>query len=268
MSANRSLVVFCCCVLAAASPLAFADGQPLDPVSIWLGGYYVNTEVNVHANTNDGTLSSGDLNLEEGHDTVARARLDVLLFGTQGLEFDYYTLSHSSTNTLTEPFNYLGVPFQTSSALRGKLEFSAGSASYHWWMRSEDDVFGIGIGATYYQAKLKIDGTAVVDGEATATSSAWDESAVAPLVTIAWKHAISDSLRVYVDGSGIYKSGGPLSGHLYDVRGGVEWFPWHNVGIAAEYGATRIKLNREASRYDADLDIKLNGPSLFARFRF
>jgi hypothetical protein len=267
MKASRRIVAFAGCLLAATSPLAVADGQALDPVSIWLGGYYANTEVDVHAETNDG-VSTGNVNLEKGDDTVARARVDVLLFGSQGLEFDYYTLSHSSTNTLTQPFDYLGIPFEANSLLRGKFEFSAGSAAYHWWMHSGDDVFGIGLGATYYQTKLKVDGTAIVDGESAATSSAWDESAVAPLVTVAWRHAMSDSLRIYVDASGIYKSGGPLSGHLYDVRGGVEWFPWRNVGLAAEYGATRIKLNRESTRYDADLDVKLNGPSLFARFRF
>lgn len=268
MNVNCRLAVVAGFLLAGASPLAFAEGQALDPVSIWLGGYYANTEVDVKANSNDGNLATGHVNLEEGDETVARARLDVLLFGTQGLEFDYYTLSHSSTNTLTAPFSYQGIPFATNTALRGKFDFSAGSASYHWWMRSDSDVFGIGVGATYYQAKLRIDGTTIVDDESVLTRSQWDEDAIAPLVTVAWKHAYSDSLRIYVDGSGIYKSGGPLSGHLYDVRGGVEWFPWHNVGLAAEYGATRIKLNREATRYDADLDIKLDGPSLFARFRF
>ena len=64
------------------------------------------------------------------------------------------------------------------------------------------------------------------------------------------------------------KNGGPLSGHLYDARIGVEWFPWHNVGLGAEYGTTRIRLHRDAELYDADLDINLDGPSLFARFRF
>ncbi len=256
-------------LLALASPLAFAgDSLALDPVSIWLGGYYANTEVNIDAKTHNPDLSTGKLQLEEGNDTVGRARLDVLLFGTQGLQFDYYTLDHSSTQTLSAPFTYAGVPFEANTSLRGKLEFSAGTAAYHWWFGDATDAFGVGLGAAYYRAKLGIEGTAALGEQSTSARQKWDEDAVAPLVTLGWRHAINDSLRVYAEGSGIWKNGGALSGQLYDGRAGVEWFPWHNVGLAAEYGATRLKLDREGSTYDANLDIKLHGPSLFARFRF
>ncbi len=40
-------------LLAAASSSAMAEGSlALDPVSIWLGGYYANTEVDVAAKGN------------------------------------------------------------------------------------------------------------------------------------------------------------------------------------------------------------------------
>jgi len=256
-------------LLALASPLAFAeDSLALDPVSIWLGGYYANTEVNIDAKTHDPGVSTGKVQLEEGNDTVGRARLDVLLFGTQGLQFDFYTLDHSSTQTLTAPFTYAGVPFEANTSLRGKLEFSAGTAAYHWWFGDATDAFGVGLGAAYYRAKLSVDGTVALAGQSASSSQSWDEDAIAPLVTLGWRHAINDSLRIYAEGSGIWKNGGSLSGQLYDGRAGVEWFPWHNVGVAAEYGATRLKLDREGSTYDANLDIKLHGPSLFTRFRF
>ncbi|MGH8173868.1 MAG: hypothetical protein ACREPX_12050 [Rhodanobacteraceae bacterium] len=268
MKASGGLVAFAGCALAAASPLALAEGQALDPVSIWLGGYYANTEVSVDAQTHDTDISTGKLTLDEDEEVVGRARLDVLLFGSQGLQFDYYTLSHDSSDTLTHPFNYLGIPFELNTSLRSKFDFVAGSAAYHWWFGSGDDVFGVGLGGTYYQAKFKVEGTADAGDDTSLASASWDEDAIAPLITVAWKHAYSDSLRIYFDGSGIYKSSGTLSGHLYDARFGVEWFPWHNAGFAVEYGATRIKLNREGNSYDADLNIKLDGPSLFARFRF
>ena len=252
----------------AASQASAEESLALDPVSIWLGGYYANTEVNVDAKTRDPDLSTGKIQLEEGDDTVGRARLDVLLFGTQGLQFDYYTLDHSSTQTLSAPFSYGGVPFEANTSLRGKFEFAAGTAAYHWWFGDATDAFGVGLGAAYYRAKLSIEGTVALAGQSASASQKWDEDAIAPLVTLGWRHAINDSLRVYAEGSGIWKNGGNLSGQLYDGRAGVEWFPWHNVGFAAEYGATRLKLDREGDTYDANLDIKLHGPSLFARFRF
>jgi hypothetical protein len=256
-------------LLALASPIAFAaDSLALDPVSIWLGGYYANTEVNIDAKTHDPDISTGKLQLEEGDDTVGRARLDVLLFGTQGLQFDYYTLDHSTTQTLSEPFSYGGIPFAASTSLRGKFEFAAGTAAYHWWFGDATDAFGLGLGAAYYRAKVSLGGTVSLAGQSQSGSASWDGDAVAPVATIAWRHAINDSLRVYVEGSGIYKNGGTLSGHIYDARGGVEWFPWRNAGLALEYGDTRIKLDREGSTFDSNIDIKLHGPSLFARFRF
>jgi hypothetical protein len=256
-------------VLALAAPFASAaDSLALDPVSIWLGGYYANTEVNVRGETHDGDVSTGKIRLDSGDETVGRARLDVLLFGSQGLQFDYYTLDHSTTQNLSEPFSFQGVPFALDTQLLGKFEFSAGTAAYHWWFGDATDAFGAGLGGAYYRAKLKVSGTVALAGQTADGSASWDADAVAPLVTLGYRHAFNDSLRVYLEASGIYKSGGSLSGHLYDGRAGIEWFPWHNVGLAAEYGETRLKLDHEGSSYDANLDIKLHGPSLFARFRF
>lgn len=252
-----------------AAPTAFADRSPaLDRVSLWLGGYYANTDLEIGAQLHDGNLGTGKLDFATGHETVGRARIDFLVFDSQGFSVDYYTLDHSSSKTLQQPFSYDGIPFVLDATLTGKLDFTAGSAAWHWWFGNQDDVFGIGLGATYYRAKLGIDGSAAVDNQQAATSVRWDEDAVAPLITAAWKHAFSDDLRIYLDASGVKKNGGKLSGHLYDARIGVEWFPWHNAGFGAEYGVTRIKLDRGGRLYDANLDIQLDGPSLFARLRF
>ena len=258
-----------CTLFASMSSAAFAEGSlALDPVSIWLGGYYANTEVDVAAKGNSIDASTGKIQLAEGDETIARARLDVLLFGSQGLEFDYYKLDHSTSQTLTQPFAFQGVPFELDSTLRGKVQFDAGQAAYHWWFGDDTDAFGLGLGAAYYRAKLKVEGTVALAGQSASGSASWDGDAVAPVATLAWRHAINDSLRVYLEGSGIYKNGGTLSGHVYDARGGVEWFPWRNAGLALEYGDTRIKLDREGHTFDSNIDIKLHGPSLFARFRF
>jgi len=252
-----------------ATPVAFADSSPaLDRVSLWLGGYYANTDVELGARLREGNIGTGKVDLATGHETVGRARLDFLVLDSQGFSLDYYTLDHSSSKTIHQPFSYDGIPFELDSTLTGKLDFTAGSAAWHWWFGNRSDVFGVGLGATYYRAKLGIDGSVAVDGQHASASARWDEAAIAPLVTMAYKHAFSDDLRVYLDASGVKKNGGKLSGHLYDARVGVEWFPWHDVGFGAEYGATRIKLDRNGRLYDANLDIRLDGPSLFARLRF
>jgi len=105
-------------------------------------------------------------------------------------------------------------------------------------------------------------------------SSNYAGSMVAPLIMaplilwLGWRHAFNDQWRMYINASGVKKNGGNLNGHIYDAALGLEWFPWKNVGFGAEYAYTKIRLNQEKRAYDLDLDMKLNGPSAYVRFRF
>jgi hypothetical protein len=260
--------VFCAVLFAAFSMPACADdiSPALDRVSLWLGGYSLDAKVALAARAGD--VETGNVNLDSGHENVGRARFDFLFLDNQGFTFDYYTLDRSKTQLLDKPFTYDGMPFQLDSDLHGKFDLAAGSASYHWWFGGADDVVGVGIGGTYYKLKLGINGTVTLNDIAATGAVSWEDDAVAPLITLAYKHAFSDSLRVYVDTSGVKKNGGKLTGHIYDGRVGIEWFPWRNFGFGAEYGVTHIRLDHAGSSYDANLDFKLDGPSLFARARF
>lgn len=254
---------------AFAAGSAHADtSRVLDPVSLWVGAYRANADLSIAASSDPGDVATGKVNLTEGSETIGRARADFVFFDNQGLTFDFYSLSHGTGHRIDAPFSYDGTDYQVGSDLHAKLGLSAGSATYRFWFGGDADVFGVGLGAAYYRAKLTIDGTAVVDDESGDVRKRWSESAVAPMLTFGYKHAFSDDLRLYVDASGVRKNGGALSGHIYDARLGVEWFPLHSVGIGAEYGVSRIHLNRDKDIYNADLDIDLDGPSVFARFRF
>jgi hypothetical protein len=254
---------------ASVAGTAHADAsRVLDPVSLWLGGYRASADLSVAASRDPGDVATGKVSLTQGHETIGRARADFVFAGSQGLTFDFYSLSHDTGHLIDAPFSYDGTDYQVGSDLHAKLELSAGSAAYRFWFGSDTDVFGLGLGAAYYRAKLAIEGAAIIDDDVRDVRQRWDESAVAPLLTLGYKHAFSDDLRLYVDSSGVRKNGGALSGHIYDARIGVEWFPWHSVGIGAEYGVSRIELRREKDVYNAGLDIDLDGPSVFARFRF
>lgn len=270
--ASRSVRNSVSCLAAAAfvcaGMLPARASEVLDPVSISLGGYYTDTNTTLKAATNNGDVATGDLKLEQGHESIPRARLDFVFLGSQGFSFDFFSLSHQSTQTLNQPFTYEGIPFDLNSTINGKLDFTAGSASYRWWFGSDSDVVGLGLGATYYHARLNLGGTATLEGISTPVSVKLDENEIAPLVVLGFKHAFSDSLRLYFDASGVRKNGGRVTGHIYGGRLGMEWFPWKNAGVGAEYEVTRIKLDRRTDGYDAKMNIRLHGPSLFARFRF
>lgn len=257
-------------MLFAAAPMAVADdaSPALDRVSLWLGGYSLDTEVALDARNAAGNLSTGKVRFDSGNETVGRARLDFLFLDSQGFTLDYYTLDRASTQVLSKPFTYAGLPFQLDSTLHGKIDLVAGSFSYHWWFGSDADVVGVGLGGIYYRLKLGVAGTATLNDISAHGSATWQDAAVAPLITIAYKHAFSDSLRVYADASGVRKNGGKLAGHIDDGRVGIEWFPWQDFGVGAECGVTHIHLDHDGESYVADLNVKFSGPSLFARVRF
>jgi len=249
-----------------------SQSRALDNISLWVGGYYTNNDTTIGAKTS--TLNSrGDVNLEKDldfkkHKTVPRVRLDFLIGEHQGFALDYYEVNRSKSKTLSEDINFLGNPIDATANVKGNLKFTFGSVAYKWWFGTGDDVFGLGIGAAYYKVHASINGSAELNGESVAEGASTNTSAWAPNLQVGWRHAFGDQWRMYVNASGVKKNGGSLNGHIFDTAIGLEYFPWQNVGIGAEYAYTKIKLNQDRSRYDLDLDMKLNGPAAYIRFRF
>ncbi len=251
------------CGLASAE-----HSRALDRVSVWLGGTNVDASADLENNYAE-TGSLGKLDLGKGNQSLARARVDFLLFESQGFSVDYYSFSRSKDRVSSGQFDYEGVPFDLTANLRSDFDLDLGSATYHWWFGSGDDVFGVGIGAAYYRAKLSLVGSLAVDGGTPVTAQArWSDSAVAPVLTLGYRHAFSDSVRLYATASGVRKNGGDLSGHIYEARLGVEWFPWQNFGVAAEYGTNDLSIHRNRQSSSSTLETDFHGPSLFARLRF
>jgi len=267
-----TLLVLPC--LLASHPASAQQSPALDRVSLWLGAYDADMDTVIGADTavQDRTVA-GNVNLEhdlgfQRHKTTPRVRLDFLLGDSQGFSFDYYRLRRTRTKTLSDALDYDGNSYLASAAVSGKLNFNFGSAAYRWWFGSGNDVFGVGLGGAYYGVHAGISGTASVNGESAEASSSTSETAWAPMLQLGWRHAFNDQVRMYADVSGVKKNGGRLSGHIYNAALGVEWLPWQHVGLGAEYGYTRIRLYQHKHNYDANLDMKVTGPSLFVRVRF
>ena len=275
-------VLFVALALVSGSALADSTDDTMSPAldrfSIWLGGYYADTSTTLGAGLNSVNLH-GNLNLQHdlgfpSHQVVPRVRFDFLLGNSQGFSFDYYQIDQSRTKTAGTAFSFDGNNYDAAASVTGRVNFDFGSASYKWWFGHESDVFGVGLGAAYYRVHAGISGEATLNGGAlnggvTGQASAYTtESAWAPELQLGWRHAFTNNLRMYVNASGVKKNGGNLNGHIYDGALGVEWFPWQNVGVGAEYDYTRIRLNQRHEYYRDDLAMNLNGPSLFLRLRF
>ena len=260
-------------LLACAAGTAAAQQSPaLDNVSVWLGGYYAMTDTKVGA-SDSGRGLSGHINLEDDlgfpdHKFSPRARVDVLLGEHQGFSFDYYRIDRRETRSISRSISYGGYDYAASARVSAKLDFDFGSAAYRWWFGSGQGVFGVGVGAAYYGLSTGLSGEASALGQTVQASTHSRDSAWAPMLQLGWRYAIDDQFRLYADASGVKKGGGKLAGHIWNAAVGLEWFPWKNVGLGAEYGYTDIKIKRNRRSYSERLDMSLNGPSVFVRLRF
>ena len=89
----------CALGLLAASSTALADPSPaLDRVSVWLGGSYLNTDVQLEASNRSGDLSTGKLDLGIIHYASDTPYTRAQTLGARGMS--YYGLDSTYASTL------------------------------------------------------------------------------------------------------------------------------------------------------------------------
>lgn len=264
-SARHAIYAATLIALSTATAIAWADPAPaLDRASVSLGAFYADPRINFDGDTNYGHIDSGTYKGDRV--TLPRVKAQVLLGDTQGIDFDYYNYSKSYNPSLSGTTNRDGVPLTGNGTLDAKLKLDLANVAYKWWLGSGADVFGIGVGAAYYHARINGTASGTLNGVPGNAVYSESESAYAPLLELGWRHAFSPSVRMFADASGIKKNGGSVQGHIYGGAIGVEWYPTPMIGIVAEYSATKISLNRE--RDNTDLNVRLNGPAAYVKFRF
>jgi hypothetical protein len=151
--------------LVVYSGAALAQHSPaLDRISVWLGGYYAQSDTTLGASTPDAGIR-GDVSLENDLGFRKRAwsprlRANFLIGDSQGISIDYYRYQHDRSRTLRDSITYNGNTYDAQASVRGKLGFDFGSVAYRWWLGKGRDVFGVGLGAGYYKVHASINGEA------------------------------------------------------------------------------------------------------------
>ncbi|HEX8405083.1 MAG TPA: hypothetical protein VF670_10730 [Duganella sp.] len=264
-SARYAFLAASVIALTTATAMAWAEpSAALDRVSMSVGAFYTDPRIKVEGDTNYGRIDTGTYNSSSV--TLPRAKASVLIGDSHGIDFDYYRYDKEYNPSLTGSTNVNGLPLTGTGKLNAQLKLDLADVAYKWWLGSGAHVFGVGVGAAYYRAR--IDGTAngVLNGISGNARYSENESAYAPLVELGWRHQFSPQLRMYADASGIKKNGGRINGHIYSGAVGVEWYVTPMVGIVAEYNASKISLKRE--RDDSAVNIRLNGPAAYVKVRF
>lgn len=246
---------------------AHAEPSPaLDRFSLSVGGYYVDPSFNIKANTRYGTADTGDI--DRSRTTLPRVRAELLLGDSHGLSFDYFRYRNDYTYSTQRSFNVGGTPAILAGTANANIEIDFASLAYKWWLGKGSDVFGIGLGAGYYRAHFDVQANGVFNGTPGSLSESDTEKTFAPLLELGWKHAFSKDLRIYAEASGVKKNWGTVTGHIYGAALGVEWYPLKNLGLGADYGITRIHIDRSGGTSQAAFDTRLTGPSAYLKVRF
>lgn len=259
-------------VLVLSSAVASAEPpQALDRFDLAIGAYFADSSTSARL---DGAVRGTDFDFEhdlglDPHHAIGRFRLSALVGDSQGFELDAYRLRRHGMRTLSRTVVVDDTTYDVDASVRGDLDLDFSSIAYRWWVPAgEQDVWGIGLGGGYYRARGVVQGEATVNDQHEYAKVEDSSDAWAPLVELGWRHAFSDSLRLYADLSGVAKGWGPVTGHIINGALGAEWYPMEHIGIGIEYGAQRILLKSERAGVRARLKLDLEGPSVFARVRY
>lgn len=270
---NKRRTALLCTLSLAAAAVHAEPAPPLDRLSISAGAFYAKPEIDINADTKYGRIDTPTEKTSAR--ALARARADLMIGDRHGLSADYLRYDKSYNPRLAGSSVIDGVPVSGTASFDGKLKLDLAQLSYKWWFGEGNDVFGVGLGAAHYKAKISGTATAQVLGTIGGVSQtrnltgsdSTSESATAPVLELGWRHAFSPELRMYADASGVKRNGGKINGHIYRGAVGVEWFALKNVGLVLDYGVHKIDLRRDSDR-NADLRIRLAGPSAYVKVRF
>lgn len=252
-------------LLAAALPVAAQPSVALDRFSLSVGAWHADPRLALGIDTPFGRLDSGAVRSAQGG--VPRLSANLLLGDRHGLALDAFRVRRGYERSVAGSDRVGSRTVTTRGAINLDVRLDYAKLSYRRWAGTGNTVLGVGAGAAHYQAEISARGAAAINGATASFSESWRDSALAPLLEIDLRHAITPDLRLFADLSGVRRGGGRSQGSIYNAAVGVEWFPTRNVGLTLDYATTRIELERKGTVY-AQLRTRFQGPSAALKVRF
>lgn len=262
--------------MACGAVPALAQMSPaLDRFSVSLGAFSAKPEIDASVGNSSGSLNSGEI--DGKRKTMPRITGEFLLGDNHGISFDAFRYSQGYANSYNG--SYTSGPFGATASAGVNLNFDLDVArlGYRYWFGSGNTVFGVGAGIGYYRVKLNTQAYGAANASLAGLgftgyngnfNRSDSDDAVAPMLEVGVRHAITPDLRLFFDGSGIRKGGGSgVHGSIYNASAGVEWFPVRNVGVSLAYAVTDVDLKREGDGVQR-LRLKFQGPVAAIKARF
>jgi len=162
-----------------------------------------------------------------------------------------------------------GTTYAPNAQLSTDVLADFGHIDYRWWFGSGDAVLGLGVGAGYYRLALDLQAQATAGNSSAAGRFQSDDHAWAPVLSLGGRWRVAEGVRLYADVSGVEFRNSNSRTQLAAGAIGAEWFPWRDVGVAAEYGATRVHYRRDDTDGDrGHINFDMRGPAVYLRLRY
>lgn len=266
------------CLLLFGATAGAADAPMLDGFAIDLGLFANNLDADVKLNGDSAGGSRVDLNRDLGLDSSRNLPFIAMTwrpFERHEFGFNYYQDDVSRARTLTREITIRDDAYEAGVELSSKLTYKSYGLGYRYWAWIGDAAaLGVGVGMQFYDLDLKLrgsgtivgpggSGTVVADLETHASTNIPD-----PYIGAAWRYQMVDWARLVAD-AGVFKANvGDVDATLYNVRFGVEFYPWENFGIVTQYMYNRIDADVSKNDFDGNARFTFDGAQVLARLRF
>lgn len=259
-------------VLTTAGPCWAVE--PLDTFSVRVTGYVTDFDTDLRA---DGTTDTGtridlqrDLGLDKNN-TIASIGLTWRPFERHEFGLSYYQDSADAERRTRREFDFNGSHYAIDTQLKADFDLDAYEAYYVYWaLQRERWVLGPRVGLLWYKLELALSADVDANGNNAGIDADNSVEADLPAPTIggSWRWSPAEQWRFSADAGYFTADINDVDADITFGRVGIEWFPWDNWGLLADYTLRRINADVDKSSFNGDLRFIDSGFRLGVTYRF
>jgi len=258
-------------VLAFATPAwALEGGNPAlsNRFTLGVGGFYVDTDATIGAETNQGglrvSLNADQLGIS-GSETTPTAFALWRITNRLRLEFDYINVERDGQASVDKiDLGSIVIPVDLDIQSTLNTRFITARLGYSL-VKNDTTEFGLSLGVS--AARIQADAEGSIEGVGSARGEI-DEEVPLPTAGIYATIALNDRFSIAGRAGILSLDIGDISGDLNDLFGGLDFAVTRNLGIGIGYRYVAIDVEVEETDYKQIYDITQSGPVAYLSLGF
>lgn len=268
-------VVVAIVVLGVAGPALAQSDNYLDRSSVGAGVFVaaINTSISLNGeNAGTSVDFENDLGLKGDTQQIwvdGKWRLTP----RQSLVLGYTLLSRSHTRNIDRELVIDDTTYDVGATFDSEWDTQYVAVAYRFSLvRNDSFEGGVSGGISYFGQKLSLHAEGSITGPEGETLAEKDVSknlkVPAPLVGLYALGRLSD--RLYLGGSLLYIQAtyDQYSGHVWDGRVSLDWFPWEHFGLGVGYLYSEQTLGVAKASFNGDISYRFDGAQAYVRYAF